>query len=115
MRRQRAGVSGMRGVQLATAAILAVGPGAAIAETDVAPLRLPCFSHAEVARQLKGTYAEAPVSLGLQANGNLLQVFSSSEGGTWTIVSTSPDGMACVLAAGRDWERVRPASLDPAA
>ena len=43
------------------------------------PSGLPCFSYGEVARQLKGTYQEAPVSLGLQANGNLLQVFSSRQ------------------------------------
>ena len=68
------------------------------------PLAIPCFSYAEVVRQLKGTYAEAPVSLGLQSNGNLLQVFSSAESGSWTILSTSPDGKACVLAAGNNWE-----------
>lgn len=79
------------------------------------PLAIPCFSYAEVVRQLKGTYAEAPVSLGLQSNGNLLQVFSSAESGTWTILSTSPDGNACVLAAGNNWELVKPARFDPAA
>ncbi len=79
------------------------------------PRRLPCFSYGEVARQLKGTYQEAPVSLGLQANGNLLQVFSSARSGSWTIVSTSPDGKACILAAGRNWENLKAATLDTAA
>ena len=54
--------------------------------------RLPCHAYAEIARQLGTTYAEAPVSLGLQSNGNLLQVFSSAESGSWTIVSIAPDG-----------------------
>ena len=80
-----------------------------------APVQLPCFSHAEVARQLKATYHEAPVSLGLQSNGNLLQVFHAPASGTWTIVSTSPQGMACILAAGRDWENLTPPNADPAA
>ena len=66
-------------------------------------------------RQLKGTYDEAPVSLGLQANGNLLQVFNSARSGSWTIVSTSPDGMACILTADRNWEDLKQASLDPSA
>ena len=68
------------------------------------PLAIPCFSYSEVVRQLKGTYAEAPVSLGLQSNGNLLQVFTSVDTGSWTILSTTPDGLACVLAAGERWE-----------
>ena len=31
------------------------------------------------------------------------------------VVSTSPDGMACILAAGRNWENLKQASLDPSA
>lgn len=104
----------MRSFCLLFAALAAWAP-AALAETDPVPVRLPCFSYAEVARQLKGTYEEAPVSLGLQANGNLLQVFNSAKSGSWTIVSTSPDGTACILAAGRNWENLKQASLDDAA
>ncbi len=79
------------------------------------PQRLPCFSQTEVARQLRATYHEAPVSLGLQSNGNLLQVFHAPVSGSWTIVSTSPQGMACILAAGRNWESLTRADLDPEA
>ena len=72
---------------------------------DTAPAgTIPCFRYEDVARQLGATYAEAPASLGIQSNGNLLQVFTSADTGTWTIVSTTPGGMACVLAAGDRWE-----------
>jgi hypothetical protein len=104
----------MRSFCLLLAALAGWVP-AALAGTEPVPVRLPCFSYAEVARQLKGTYEEAPVSLGLQANGNLLQVFNSAKSGSWTIVSTSPDGTACILAAGRNWENLKQASLDDAA
>jgi hypothetical protein len=72
---------------------------------------LPCHLYTEVARQLGASYDEAPVSLGLQSNGNLLQVFASTKSGTWTIVSTTPNGLACILAAGENWEdlSVKPA------
>jgi hypothetical protein len=105
----------MRSLCLLLAAQLALAVSPARAEPEAPPLRLPCFSYGEVARQLKGTYQEAPVSLGLQANGNLLQVFNSAKSGSWTIVSTSPDGTACILAAGRNWENLEPAPLDDAA
>ncbi|MFL5332793.1 MAG: hypothetical protein ACJ8H8_06345 [Geminicoccaceae bacterium] len=107
----------MRGVGLLlTSLALAGGTGTAWAQVPGEPVRVPCYSYEEVARQLKGAYQEAPVSLGLQANGNLLQVFSSPATGSWTIVSTTPQGVACVLAAGQHWENVTtPASLGPAA
>ena len=105
----------MRSLCLLVAALLALAVPPVHAEDEGPPQRLPCFSYGEVARQLKGTYDEAPVSLGLQANGNLLQVFNSAKSGSWTIVSTSPDGMACILAAGRNWEDLKKASLDPSA
>jgi hypothetical protein len=88
---------------------------AANAQTQARGMRLPCHDYAEIARQLRATYEEAPVSLGLQSDGNLLQVFSSRKTGSWTIVSTSPKGFACVLAAGQHWESLTPVSLDPAA
>lgn len=65
---------------------------------------MPCHDRAEIARQLGRGYDEAPVSVGVQTNGNLLEVFSSAETGTWTIVSTEPSGLACVVAAGDGWQ-----------
>ena len=102
------------GLTVAAAALLA-DLGLVQARPQAPAIRLPCYSYDEIARQLRFTYREAPVSLGLQADGNLLQVFSSPATGSWTIVSTSPAGLACVLAAGQNWETVTPAKLDPAA
>ena len=76
--------------------------------------RIPCHSYDEIARQLGSRYKESPVSLGVQTNGNLLQVFASPESGTWTILSTSPAGTTCVIAAGKSWESLK-ISNDPEA
>ena len=75
--------------------------------------RLPCHSHAEIAKQLGMKYKEAPISIGLQSNGNLLQVFASKDSGSWTILSTTPKGMSCILAAGKSWEQKELELLDP--
>ncbi len=72
-----------------------------------------CHSYAAVARQLSAIYHETPVSLGVQSNGNLLLVFNSVASGSWTIVSASPTGLACVLAAGQHWESTALVRLDP--
>jgi hypothetical protein len=80
---------------------------AAAEAQDLADGQVPCSAYTEIARQLGDRYEEAPVSLGLQSNGNLLQVFASPTNGTWTIVSTAPDGFACVMAVGENWELVK--------
>ena len=41
-------------------------------------------------------------------NGKLIQVFVSTETGTWTIISTAPTGVSCIVAAGESWETLPP-------
>ena len=63
-----------------------------------------CHSHADLAAMLNRKYAEAPNAVGVQANGHLVEVFASSDGASWTIVVTRPDGVSCIVAVGEDWE-----------
>jgi hypothetical protein len=35
----------------------------------------------------------------------VIEVYSSEETGTWTILVTRPDGTSCLLAAGQRWEQ----------
>lgn len=85
----------------------------AAAEVPSAVARAVCHDHREMARQLRNTYEEAPISLGLQSNGNLLQVFVSKRTGTWTILSVSPGGLGCILAVGKSWETLDLAAMAP--
>jgi hypothetical protein len=87
-------------------AVLAAAAGAD-AETASGSRRMPCHDAQEIARQLGAKYAEAPIAFGLQSNGNLLQVYASGQQGTWTVVSTTPNGVSCIVAAGRQWESRR--------
>jgi hypothetical protein len=106
----------MRSLLISTLlASLATFAGPADAQTAGRVARPPCHDYGEIARQLADRYKEAPVSAGLQANGHLLQVFRSPESGTWTILSTAPGGLTCIVAAGRGWETIEPPSSDPSA
>ena len=49
------------------------------------------------------------MSYGLASNGKLVEVFSSDDGSTWTIVLTAPGGVSCIIAAGKYWENLPPA------
>jgi hypothetical protein len=102
---------------LITAATVACGAFAApLAAQSPAPgPRLPCHNAMEIAKQLSSKYEEAPVAFGLQSNGNLLQVYASEDKGTWTVVSTTPAGMSCIVAAGKSWEALPFLKEDPTA
>ena len=63
-----------------------------------------CLPHTEVAKQLGSVHSEVPVALVLADNGNVLEMFSTGNGSTWTIVMTMPSGKACLVAEGEDWE-----------
>jgi hypothetical protein len=58
-----------------------------------------------VAENLNKAYAETPVSMGVTIGGAVIEVFASPDG-TWTLVITQPNGVTCLIAAGKDWENL---------
>ena len=75
-----------------------------------------CAPHADMLALLAKHYGEAPKTVGIVNQNRFVEVLSSREG-SFTILVTGPDGMACILAAGQDFEVVPDhlASLDPQA
>ena len=65
-----------------------------------------CSSHDKFATFLSDTYKESPRAIGLVANKRMMQVFVSQKG-TWSILMTAPNGKACLLAAGDNWEGIK--------
>lgn len=102
------GLIGGFGCPLGSAGRAQAQEAQAMPEPDDQFTTLPCSRYDLIRRQLGQDYAEEPVSLGLQSNGNLLQIFASATSGTWTIVSMAPNGTACVVAAGASWENIAP-------
>jgi hypothetical protein len=107
----------MRPRLLVSAMVFACGAFAGPLAAQTAPnnARMPCHNASEIAKQLSNRYDEAPVAFGLQSNGNLLQVYFSEEKDTWTVVSTTPSGMSCIVAAGKRWESLPAVKKDPMA
>ena len=64
-----------------------------------------CTGRDDILKALGSKYSEAPVAMGLAANGTVLEVLAS-DGGTWTIIFTRPNGVSCVVAAGQSWESI---------
>lgn len=64
-----------------------------------------CGERGKIVGYLSSRYFEQPVSMGLSKNGSVLEVFAS-EKGTWTILVTRPDGVTCMIASGKAWEKL---------
>ena len=63
-----------------------------------------CGRRATVLEYLSTKYSEKPVAMGIAANGGLIEVLTSKEGSTFTIIVTMPEGETCMVAAGEGWE-----------
>ena len=75
----------------------------------------PCADRSEFLNHLSANYKEAPVAMGLTANGGLLEVVASKDG-SWTIIVTTPNGMSCGVASGMSWENTAEMKItDPGA
>ena len=64
-----------------------------------------CMSHGKMVDLLAGRYSEQQISAGLESSGQMIELFATDDGATWTPVMTSPHGVACVVATGLEWQK----------
>jgi hypothetical protein len=62
-----------------------------------------CATRADLVKMLGEKYKEQPSGQGLVGDRAMLEVYVS-DNGTFTIVSSYPNGVACIIAAGNSWE-----------
>jgi hypothetical protein len=67
-----------------------------------------CATQDEITALLGSRYGESAVSIGLTRTGQVLQIFSSDNGTSWTLLRTSPEGSTCIVAAGKHWQDLSP-------
>ena len=67
-----------------------------------------CGDRDQILAQLEHMHDEKPKALGLSADGGVVEVLVSPEGG-WTILVTYPDRPTCVVAVGQAWEALQAA------
>ena len=65
-----------------------------------------CNKRDVVLRTLEKKYGEVPVSMGLAKNGGVLEILTSEDESTWTILVTMQSGISCLLASGEMWVNV---------
>ncbi len=87
------------GAGLLFAAALTMASAEAAVET-------PCNQRDSVIGHLAQKYQEVPVAIGVTNRGGLVEVLSTGDGKTWTIIVSTPDGTSCLIAAGEGWRSV---------
>ncbi len=67
-----------------------------------------CDDSDKVRERLARGYGESPVAVGLTSLGSLVELIVSPDGGTWTLIVSTPDGQSCFLASGEGWHNLGP-------
>ncbi|MEM9431836.1 MAG: hypothetical protein AAGA32_20495 [Pseudomonadota bacterium] len=67
-----------------------------------------CGKRENIISRLGERYGEIQTGRGLSHNNGMVEVYSSKETGTWTILITMPSGETCLIAAGDFWEQSPP-------
>lgn len=62
-----------------------------------------CMPRDGLLERLGQKYREKPIAAGLANNGQVVELFSSGGGLTWTLVVTTPSGISCLIASGQAW------------
>jgi len=89
------------------AAAFALGPSGAMAQAQgPVQARQQCDERTKVIGHLAKKYQEAPVAIGVTSSGGLVEVLSTGDGNTWTIIVSNPNGVSCLLAAGEGWRAI---------
>ncbi len=79
--------------------------------SSVAVAQVPCDQRDKIIEWLAVKYKEAPIATGVSGTGSLVEVLSTYDGDTWTVIVTSPDGNSCLIASGQGW-RAKPHEVD---
>jgi hypothetical protein len=67
-----------------------------------------CGTRADLLKELTQRYSEAPVAIGLANSGALVEILTNDNGSTWSIMVSQPNGTSCLVAAGKEWQELKP-------
>jgi len=65
-----------------------------------------CAPRTDIINHLSARYNEVPSGMGIANNGGVIELLSSVSGTSWTLIITMPNGTACMIAAGENWQAI---------
>lgn len=84
----------------------------ALAAQQVAAQANNCGPRQAILQRLSEKFGETRQSIGMSGENSVVEVFASSETGTWTITVTTANGVTCLVASGQAFETL--AEMRPA-
>ena len=66
-----------------------------------------CMARDTLVETLFDKYQERPIGRGINVDGDMLEIFASEDGATWSVVLTAPGAESCMTDAGDSWSEVR--------
>ena len=72
-----------------------------------------CEDHGQILKRLRTKYQEELSAVATNQYGWLIQLYTSPDGKSWTLVARRPNGPDCVFGVGRDWQLVAPIAGTP--
>lgn len=63
-----------------------------------------CAQRSVIVERLKSGFHESYQGAGLQSASSLVEIWSSEETGSWTMLLSKADGTSCVIASGMSWQ-----------
>lgn len=72
---------------------------------------LGCNDRLTIIERLNERYNESLVGIGIATGPQVMEILSSPNGETWTILSTGTDGISCLVMTGSDFEFHEPVEL----
>jgi len=63
-----------------------------------------CADRSVIVERLENRFHESYQGAGLQSTTSLIEIWSSGQTGSWTILLSNADGISCVIASGLNWQ-----------
>lgn len=82
---------------------VSIAIGGAICSASPATAQPQCGPRDKIVSALSKNYKETPVAIGVTQGGGLIEVLTSPDGKTFSILITAPDGTSCLVSSGQGW------------
>lgn len=67
-----------------------------------------CMKHSDFVAEVAREFQERLVGFGILSDKQVIGLFASSRGATFTLVFTTPEGLTCPIGSGNNWRHVSP-------
>lgn len=95
-----------------TISLVALALGLALTAIPAAEAQNRCGAREKIVAHLETKYGEHQRSVGIQGQGEVIEIYANAVSGTWTIILTNARGLSCLMAAGEAFQQLTPKTAE---